>query len=116
MIFLLLLGVWRSQHWQSQRVTPITSYDVGGGSFLFFGASNGSIYYIDMEKFPLRMKDNDLLVSELFHDPSSTSANPVAITAVSVYLPTKNKSSQGNSIEIAYGTSTGIVRVIVQYP
>ena len=62
MIFLLLLGVWRSQHWQSQRVAPITSYDVGGGSFLFFGASNGSIYYIDMEKFPLRMKDNDLLV------------------------------------------------------
>ena len=113
---MLLLGVWRSQHWQSQRVAPITSYDVGGGSFLFFGASNGSIYYIDMEKFPLRMKDNDLLVSELFHDPSSTSANPVAITAVSVYLPTKNKSSQGNSIEIAYGTSTGIVRVIVQYP
>ena len=40
----------------------------------------------------------------------------MAITAVSVYLPTKNKSSQGNSIEIAYGTSTGIVRVIVQYP
>ena len=59
---MLLLGVWRSQHWQSQRVAPITSYDVGGGSFLFFGASNGSIYYIDMEKFPLRMKDNDLLV------------------------------------------------------
>ena len=84
-----------------------------GGSFLFFGASNGSIYYIDMEKFPLRMIDNDLLVSELFRDPSSPA---VPITALSVYLPTKTKSFHGNSIEIAYGTSTGLVRVIVQYP
>ncbi len=107
------IGVWRSQAWQSQRVASITSYDVGGGSFLFFGASNGSIYYIDMEKFPLRMIDNDLLVSELFRDPSSPVA---AITALSVYLPTKTKSFHGNSIEIAYGTNTGLVRVIVQYP
>ena len=34
-----------------------------------------------MEKFPLRMKDNDLLVTELFRDP-----NGDAITALSVYL------------------------------
>ena len=83
------VGVWRAQQWQSQRVATITSYDVGGGSFLFIGASNGSIYYIDMEKFPLRMIDNDLLVSELFRDPSSPS---VSISALSVYLPTKTKS------------------------
>ena len=107
------VGVWRAQQWQSQRVATITSYDVIG-SFLFIGAHNGSIYYIDMEKFPLRMIDNDLLVSELFKDPSTPS---VAITALSVYLPTKTKSCfQGNSIEIAYGTSTGLVRLIVQYP
>jgi hypothetical protein len=107
------IGVWRSQHWQSHKVEPITSFDIGGGSFLTFGASNGSIYYIDMEKFPLRMKDNDLLVSELFRDPSSPN---VAITALSVYLPTKSKTCHGNSVEIAYGTSDGTVRVIVQYP
>ena len=35
----------------------------------------------DMEKFPLRMKDNDLLVTELFKDPQGDS-----ITALSVYL------------------------------
>ena len=34
-----------------------------------------------MEKFPLRMKDNDLLVTELFRDPCGD-----AITALSVYL------------------------------
>ena len=72
-----------------------------------------TLLIIDMEKFPLRMKDNDLLVSELFRDPSSPN---VAITALSVYVPPKTKSIHGNSIEIAYGTSTGLVRVIVQYP
>ena len=35
----------------------------------------------DMEKFPLRMKDNDLLVTELFQDPSHD-----PITSLSVYL------------------------------
>ena len=39
------IGVWRSQHWLTFRVAPITSFD-DSGSFLFFGASNGSIYYI----------------------------------------------------------------------
>ena len=58
------IGVWNSmtQHWQSQELAPITSYDTAG-TFLLLGSSNGSIHYIDMQKFPLRMKDNDLLVS-----------------------------------------------------
>ena len=29
------IGVWRSQTWQSQRVAPITSYDVGGSCKYF---------------------------------------------------------------------------------
>lgn len=93
-----------------QDVVPITSYDTAG-SFLLLGCNNGSIYYIgehwacfihevtetspsvfwlhvflssDMQKFPLRMKDNDLLVTELYHDPSND-----AITALSVYLTPK---------------------------
>ena len=37
-----------------------------------------------MEKFPLRMKDNDLLVTELYHDPTCE-----AVTALSVYLTPK---------------------------
>lgn len=37
-----------------------------------------------MQKFPLRMKDNDLLVSELYRDPSYD-----PITAISVYLTPK---------------------------
>ena len=40
-----------------------------------------AFHLIDMEKFPLRMKDNDLLVTELFRDPCGD-----AITALSVYL------------------------------
>uniref|UniRef100_A0A8C5ESP1 BTB domain-containing protein n=1 Tax=Gouania willdenowi TaxID=441366 RepID=A0A8C5ESP1_GOUWI len=129
------VGVWNAvtQHWQVQDVVPITSCDTAG-SFLLLGCNNGSIYYIGthththskicdvtntvlitfvgayMQKFPLRMKDNDLLVTELYHDPSNDS-----ITALSVYLTPKTSVS-GNWIEIAYGTSSGAVRVIVQHP
>lgn len=45
------------------------------------------LYFADMQKFPLRMKDNDLLVTELYHDPSND-----AITALSVYLTPKTSS------------------------
>lgn len=105
------IGVWHAmtQHWQIQDVVPISSFDTAG-SFLLLGCNNGSIYYIDMQKFPLRMKDNDLLVTELYHDPSND-----PITAISVYLTPKT-SLCGNWIEIAYGTSSGTVRVIVQHP
>uniref|UniRef100_A0A6Q2YKS5 BTB/POZ domain-containing protein KCTD3 n=1 Tax=Esox lucius TaxID=8010 RepID=A0A6Q2YKS5_ESOLU len=105
------VGVWNAvtKHWQNQDVVPINSYDTAG-SFLILGCNNGSIYYIDVQKFPLRMKDNDLLVTELYRDPTED-----AITALSVYLTPKTSDS-GNWIEIAYGTSSGTVRVIVQHP
>lgn len=107
------IGVWHAmtQHWQIQDVVPISSFDTAG-SFLLLGCSNGSIYYIglklimfardvnlinvsyffltknlyflDMQKFPLRMKDNDLLVTELYRDPGND-----PITAISVYLTPK---------------------------
>lgn len=46
-----------------------------------------------MQKFPLRMKDNDLLVTELYKDQSNDH-----ITAISVYLTPKitSKSRLGN--------------------
>ncbi|XP_045253108.2 BTB/POZ domain-containing protein KCTD3 isoform X4 [Macaca fascicularis] len=88
------VGVWNAvtQHWQVQDVVPITSYDTAG-SFLLLGCNNGSIYYIDMQKFPLRMKDNDLLVTELYHDPSND-----AITALSVYLTPKTICADNNHV------------------
>ncbi|XP_063167805.1 SH3KBP1-binding protein 1 isoform X2 [Candoia aspera] len=93
----------------TQDVVPINSYGAAG-SFLLLGCNNGSIHYVDVQKFPLRMKDNDLLVTELYRDPAED-----AITALSVYLTPKSSNS-GNWIEIAYGTSSGMVRVIVQHP
>ncbi|CAB4008289.1 BTB POZ domain-containing KCTD3 isoform X1 [Paramuricea clavata] len=107
------VGIWNSRmprHWQVQEVIPISSYDTGG-TLLLLGCHNGSIYYIDMEKFPLRMKDNDLLVTELYRDPAGDK-----VTALSVYLTPKSCISGGNWIEIAYGTESGVVRVIVQHP
>jgi len=105
------IGVWNvmTQSWRVQDIIPISSHDIAG-SFLLLGGESGVIYYVDMEKFPLRMKDNDLLVTELFKDPSGDS-----ITALSVYL-TPRTTFSGNWIEIAYGTSSGAVRVIVHHP
>ncbi|NXF56580.1 SHKB1 protein, partial [Oceanites oceanicus] len=76
------IGVWNAvtKHWQIQDVVPINSYDAAG-TFLLLGCTNGSIYYVDVQKFPLRMKDNDLLVTELYRDPAED-----AVTALSVYL------------------------------
>ena len=64
------IGVWNSlsQLWQTQDITPINCFDTAG-SFLLLGGKNGKIFYVDMQKFPLRMKDNDLLVTELYKDP-----------------------------------------------
>ncbi|CAB3398944.1 unnamed protein product [Caenorhabditis bovis] len=105
------VGIWHSatQNWQAQDVAPISCYDTAGSSLLL-GCNNGSLYYIDMQKFPLRMKDNDLLVTELYKDPSGD-----CITSISVFLTPKT-SVCGNWIEIAYGTAGGTVRVIVQHP
>lgn len=52
--------------------------------FLLFAIGHVYSCSSDMQKFPLRMKDNDLLVTELYHDPSND-----AITALSVYLTPK---------------------------
>nr|CAB3258206.1 BTB/POZ domain-containing protein KCTD3 [Phallusia mammillata] len=106
------VGVWNavSQHWQGQDVVRITSHDTAG-AFLLLGGVNGTIYYIDMQKFPLRLKDNDLLITELYKDNSNS-----AITALSVYLTPKNTLIAGNWIEVAYGTANGAVCVIVQHP
>ncbi|RDD44923.1 BTB/POZ domain-containing protein KCTD3 [Trichoplax sp. H2] len=109
------IGVWHStnQHWQKQDLMPITSWDAAA-EFLLLGCRNGCIYYIDTQKFPLRMKDNDLLVTQLYKDPENH-----AVTSLSVYLTPKGNfggGGSGNWIEIAYGTSSGIVRVIVQHP
>ncbi|XP_064402995.1 BTB/POZ domain-containing protein KCTD3-like isoform X2 [Halichondria panicea] len=107
------VAVWQSvqRHWQLQDVEPICSYDAAG-SFLLLGCTNGCIYYIDMEKFPVRMKDNDLLVTELFDDPCKE-----PITALSVYV-TSNAfpGDTENWMEVAYGTRGGAVRVVVRHP
>lgn len=49
-----------------------------------------------MQKFPLRMKDNDLLVTELYRDP-----NGDPVTAISVYLTPKT--SELLTISLTHG-------------
>lgn len=56
------------------------------------------------------MKDGDLLINELYEDPEQEE-----ITAISCYL-TRTPKTNGNWLEIAYGTVAGTVRVLVQHP
>lgn len=67
-----------------------------------------AIMLVDMQKFPLRMKDNDLLVTELYKDPSNDS-----ITAISVYLTPKTTSKYG-SVELGTVLSSIIYLVTIK--
>lgn len=97
-----------TQAWQLQDMKAILSHD-RAGSMLLLGCGDGCIYYIDLEKFPLRMKDNDLLVNHLHSDPAGE-----GITALSVYM--SSSAAADKCLEIAYGTDRGTVRVIIQHP
>ena len=121
------VGVWLGSHsgspsWleqtlgqKSQRPSQvITAYDkvdcIKYCNFLLLGSKLGSLFLIDMQKFPLRLKDSEVLINELYEDPDKEE-----ITAISFYL-TRDKDCVGNSIEIAYGTIGGTVRVLIQHP
>ncbi|KAI0236610.1 BTB/POZ domain-containing protein KCTD3 [Lamellibrachia satsuma] len=62
-----------------------------------------------MQKFLQHMKDNELLTTEFYKDPSGN-----RITALGICLTPKTALS-GNWIEIAYETRSGAVWVIVQH-
>lgn len=95
---LLLPGV-------TQLDIQITCYG-HAGSLLLFGSSQGKLFLFDLDKFPLRLKDNDLLINLLYTDPDGA-----AVTALSVYESTVGSEK---CMEIAYGTQEGVVRIIVQ--
>ena len=56
-----------------------------------------------MQKFPLRMKDNDLLVTELYHDPAGD-----RITALSVYLTPKTSKFVFPNLMLVYDVYLGV--------
>ncbi|GAB1291770.1 SH3KBP1-binding protein 1 [Apodemus speciosus] len=106
------IGVWNAvtKHWQKgvSRRSSLSRVMMQPAPSCSWAAATAHLLHV--QKFPLRMKDNDLLVSELYRDPAED-----GVTALSVYLTPKTSDS-GNWIEIAYGTSSGVVRVIVQHP
>ncbi|CAH8440848.1 unnamed protein product [Heterobilharzia americana] len=97
--------------WQVWSTVPILSYGVAGSELLLLGCANGCICSINIQKFPLRIVDNDLLVTEMYRDPLRD-----PITALSVHLSPKTSYSSRNWMEIAYGTLSGRVCLIVQHP
>lgn len=98
-----------TQQWQFQNLPPISCYSMTGNNLLL-GFHDGYIKYVDMDKFPLRLKDNDILVATLYKDVEGS-----AITALSFMFTARNSNNNG-WIEIAYGTSSGAVRIVLQHP
>lgn len=115
------VGIWNSsRRWFIQDLKPnnastITAYDKAESDYLFLCSNQGIIYLIDMQKFPLRMKDGDLLINEFYKDPEGEEINAVSCFLCSSqrtdYFPISEK-----SIEIAYGTKSGTVRILVHHP
>ncbi|KAH8855059.1 BTB/POZ domain-containing protein KCTD3 [Schistosoma japonicum] len=97
--------------WQVWSTVPILSFGVAGSELLLLGCASGCICSINIQKFPLRIVDNDLLVTEMYRDPLRD-----PITALSVHLSPKTSYSSRNWMEIAYGTLSGRVCLIVQHP
>jgi hypothetical protein len=96
----------RTRLWQVQEVAPIRCHDTAG-SMLLLGSNHGKIRLMDFQKFAVRLRDMDLLVNVLFTDPERE-----AITAISVY----ESVAAERCMEIAYGTASGTVRVLIQHP
>lgn len=102
-------GQWVIQNLtEESNLLSISAYDKVGCDFLLLATTTGSIFLIDMDKFPLRIKDGGLLINELFKDP-----NKKTITSISCYLTTKNKHQFRKWFEIAYGTIDGTLRVLI---
>ncbi|KER23575.1 hypothetical protein T265_08567 [Opisthorchis viverrini] len=70
--------------WQVWSTVPILSYSVAASELLLLGCANGRICSINIQKFPLRIGDNDLLVTEIYRDPLQD-----PITALSVHFTHK---------------------------
>lgn len=103
-------GRWQ-QHSTPEKVLCLESVS----TFVYMGSETGRIHYTDLQKFPLRTKDNSLLVTELHNDYLKE-----PITALSVSYernPVVNeKCDPFESLELCYGTANGTVRVLVQSP
>ncbi|XP_075250362.1 BTB/POZ domain-containing protein KCTD3-like [Convolutriloba macropyga] len=109
-------AVWHySRDFQQQKVEPISSYDACG-PMMFFGHKNGLIRYFNAETLPVRLEDNKIILTDLFHDHEND-----AITALNVRFSSNNSVIDLGPMEnqfyfeIAYGTSSGRVKLISEH-
>ena len=122
------VAVWnaaRQGRWQEHKVPEKVSCLETVSTFVYMGSCSGKIHFTDLQKFPLRTKDNSLLVTELHQDYLKE-----PITALSVSYeksPQIEKCDPFESLELCYGrtglhdgieirisgTANGTVRVLV---
>ncbi|CBY14972.1 unnamed protein product [Oikopleura dioica] len=104
----------RRGKWQQQKLEDTILSLESVSTFVYMGCDSGRIHFTDLEKFPLRTKDNSLLVTELYTDPMK---EPITALAVSYDRnPAQEKHYDWETLELCYGTRDGTVRVVVQSP
>lgn len=69
-----------------------------------------------MQKFPLRLKDGDLLINKFYKDPENEEITSISCFVCCPQNEYCNGFNVGKSIEIAYGTRSGNVRYLVHRP
>ena len=66
------IAFWNTKRrgkWQQQKLEDTILCLESVSTFVYMGCDSGRIHFTDLEKFPLRTKDNSLLVTELYTDP-----------------------------------------------
>ncbi|KAI8847125.1 hypothetical protein BC829DRAFT_434120 [Chytridium lagenaria] len=106
------VGFWHTftQNWLVKDIPGISSFDTSG-TLLFLGRTDGRISYIDIEKFPLRLSDDSLLINDFFQSPTLS-----PVTSLSVYLTPFSSASPDTFVELAYGSQDGTVRIVIEHP
>jgi len=112
------MAVWnaaRQGRWQQHKVPEQMLCLECVSTFVYLGTETGRIHYTDLQKFPLRTKDNSLLVTELHCDYLT---EPITALAVSFERTTQKEKCPDpfDSLELCYGTAAGTVRIMVQSP
>uniref|UniRef100_A0A6G3MF34 SH3KBP1-binding protein 1 (Trinotate prediction) n=1 Tax=Henneguya salminicola TaxID=69463 RepID=A0A6G3MF34_HENSL len=109
------ISCWNSltQKWLVQEILPFSCCDIYQ-NLLILAFENGAIKSTDLAKFPHKINEQDILITDVYMAPHSDK-----ITAISVYTRVQYHIKDDNMrhwLELAYGTSSGSVYVIGHHP
>ncbi|OTF74300.1 hypothetical protein BLA29_003742, partial [Euroglyphus maynei] len=116
------IGIWKNSRLFEQdlkenddSVCVITAFNKTMMDYLFLCSNHGVIYLIDMQKLPFRLSDGDLLINEFYKDPDGEEITAISCLCSVCWRFNLHHCSHCPT-EIAYGTKSGTVHILVQNP